>query len=352
MHQLLSVRLERITDKLPGVQGVEVGFSSQVLYHFNMFLCLQVPSSEVSLIPTPLPTPKPTPIASRTHSPVRSLTRSLTTIPAVHEGVTTIPGYGSPTPSSRKLATGTKSPAASPRQLATRSNQPGVALKEPTVTQPTAAVTVESTTAVSRQLEQAAAMVLANTSNMLTHAAAALVSSQAPATVHSSDQRAADLEKAVALVLSSAKQGQGAGTREEWDVGLTDTEEELEVDGEASEEDVLRELRLMETLGESQLYVVVSLYASMCVWVCVHEHCHVVFSVLFLRTQFVFHTVHVYFICVNSVKNQNIRMYHPWSYLSDGGLDDNNMPTASDVLACSTLYMRCKIGNKCTTNFK
>ena len=168
-------------------------------------------------------------------------------------------GSKSPTPSSRRLVTGSRSPAASPRLTGTRANQPGVALKEPTVTQPTAAVTVESTTAVSRQLEQAAAMVLANTSNMLTHAAAALVNSQAPATVHNSDQRAADLEKAVALVLSSAKQGQGAGTREEWDVGRTDTEEELEVDVRGSEEDVMRELRLMETLGESQLYFLVSL---------------------------------------------------------------------------------------------
>ena len=172
-------------------------------------------------------------------------------------------GSKSPTPSSRRLATGSRSPAASPRLIGagTRANQPGVALKEPTVTEPTAAVTVESTTAVSRQLEQAAAMVLANTSNMLTHAAAALVSSQAPATVPSGDQRAADLEKAVALVLSSARQGQGEGTREEWDVGLTDTEEELEVDVRGSQEDVLRELRLMETLGESQLYVVVNLEA-------------------------------------------------------------------------------------------
>ena len=218
-----------------------------------------------------------------------------------------MPGYGSPTPSSRRLATGSRSPAASPRQTGTRANQPGVALKEPTVTQPTAAVTVESTTAVSRQLKQAAAMVLANTSNMLSHAAAALVSSQAPATVQSQDQRAADLEKAVALVMSSAKQAPAPRTREEWDVGLTDTEEELEVYVKGSEEDVQRELRLMDTLGESRLHVVVSLCASMrtrvCARACMCVRSHVIVSALFLRTQLVFHTLPVYCICVKSEIN-------------------------------------------------
>ena len=174
-----------------------------------------------------------------------------------------MPGYGSPTPSSRKLAAGYRSPAASAELAGIRANQPGVALKEPAAaTQPTpvAGSTVEPTTAVSRQLEQAAAMVLANTSNMLTHAAAALVSSQAPASVQpTQDQRALDLEKAVALVLSSAKQAPAPGTREEWDVVLTDTEEELEVDVRGSEEHLLRELRLMETLGKSQLYFLVRL---------------------------------------------------------------------------------------------
>ena len=218
----------------------------------NVFLCLQVAPSEVSRVPTPLPTPKLTPAVSRTHSPSRAASRPAPALPTAGLEPQTPPaGSGPPPANSGPPVAGSRPPVASgvePSVVA-----PVKPMVEPAAA-PVAASLPEPAAAVSRQLEQAAAMVLANTQTMLTHAAAALVSGQmtAPASVQpTATAGPSDLEKAVALVLSTAKEaGARAGTREVRQEEGSEEEEEEERGVRVTEEDMWRTHGLITTLSK------------------------------------------------------------------------------------------------------
>ena len=218
----------------------------------SVFLGLQVAPSEASRVPTPLPTPKLTPAASRTHSPSRAPSRPVPALPTAGLEPQTPPADSGPPPaSSGPPVAGSRPPVASgvePSVVA-----PVKPMVEPAAA-PVAASLPEPAAAVSRQLEQAAAMVLANTQTMLTHAAAALVSGQlaGPASVQpTATVGPSDLEKAVALVLSTAKEsGALTRTREVREEEDSEEEEEEERGVRVTEEYLLRPHGLTTTLGK------------------------------------------------------------------------------------------------------
>ena len=243
-----------------------------------MFLGPQVPSSDVSRVPTPLPTPKLTPSASRTHSPSRSATRSVPAFPTA--SLEQEPSTAGSRPSAADSGVDQSTvvlkelpAAAAPVQPKL---EPATALVADSMPEPAATV--------SRQLEQAAALVLANTTNMLTHAAAALVSSQmaapagvqptAPAGVQPSTAapvQESDLEKAVALVLAAAPHG--ARERRDEECSEESDTEEGELELRTTEEHLLRDLGLTMTLGQLYCHFVehacISARVGTCVSTCV-----------------------------------------------------------------------------------